>query len=180
MLQMLFWYIGSMTIESVPYPLIGNWLMTLVFFWEGRISLWFPWIAKLYTLNGVTVSGHVKNCSCPIHCVKWWKGTRHALLLAIYCHPIKGTSWGPRHCIWTPNCPLKLSHYPALDPIIKGYMLVITKNLTPLVRSVWLFYNRIVFQKFEYSKSEFFSQSAGVGIVHFRPPDVPLIFPLLQ
>ncbi len=31
-------------------------------------------------------------------------------------HSIKGTSVGPRHCIWTPDCPLKLSYYPALDP----------------------------------------------------------------
>ena len=29
---------------------------------------------------------------------------------------LKGTSGGPRHCIWTPDCPLKLSCYPALDP----------------------------------------------------------------
>ncbi len=28
---------------------------------------------------------------------------------------IKGTSGEPRHCIWTPDCPLKLFHYPALD-----------------------------------------------------------------
>ncbi len=29
---------------------------------------------------------------------------------------LKGTSGGPRHCIWTPDCPLKLSCYLALDP----------------------------------------------------------------
>ncbi len=28
-------------------------------------------------------------------------------------------------------------------------MLVITKNLTPLVRFAWLFYNQTVFEKFE-------------------------------
>ena len=30
--------------------------------------------------------------------------------------PLKGTSGGPRHCIWTPDCPLKLYCYLALDP----------------------------------------------------------------
>ena len=28
---------------------------------------------------------------------------------------LKGASGGPRHCIWTPDCPLKLSCYPALN-----------------------------------------------------------------
>ncbi len=43
---------------------------------------------------------------------------------------LKGTSGGTRHCIWTPDCPLKLSCYPALDPtkrihIVKHrYMLI--------------------------------------------------------
>ncbi len=36
---------------------------------------------------------------------------------------IKGTSGGPRHCIWTPDCPLKLSSDVAVDPI-KGIHIV--------------------------------------------------------
>ncbi len=55
---------------------------------------------------------------------------------------LKGTYGGPSHCIRTPDCPLKLSHYPAL-----------------YLRNCMLF-------------------KIDVGIVHFRPQDVPLNFQL--
>ncbi len=46
----------------------------------------------------------------------------------------KGTSGGPRHCIWGPDCPLRLSRYLALDRptgiyIVKGLRLLDTYGL---------------------------------------------------
>ncbi len=59
-------------------------------------------------------------------------------------HQFKGTSWGHRHCIRTPGCPLKLSCYMYR---FKG------------IPSTW-------FQKL--------NASTGIGIVHLGPPDIPL------
>ncbi len=42
------------------------------------------------------------------------RGITSASIREINSH-LKGTSGGPRHCIWTPDCPLKLYCYLALD-----------------------------------------------------------------
>ncbi len=81
-------------------------------------------------------------------------GTKESLLFflwqehanAFLTGNFKGASGGPRHCIWTPDCPLK--YLVTLMYRFKG------------IPSTWL-------QKLYVS--------IGIGIVHFRSPDVPLI-----
>ncbi len=70
----------------------------------------------------------------------------------------KGASGGPRHCIRTPDCPLKLSCYPALNP---------TKSISNLLGAKPL-------KGIPSTQLQKLYASIGIGIVHFRPPDVPL------
>ncbi len=41
----------------------------------------------------------------------------------------KGTSGGLRHCIWTPDCPLKFSCYLALDRPTGIHIVILLKNV---------------------------------------------------
>ena len=81
--------------------------------------------------------------------------TRVVLLPAGTRVPVNSST---RHCIWTPDCPLKLSCYRALNPT-KRIHTVKHRYMFKGIPSTWL-------QKFYVSIS--------IGIVHFRPPDVPL------
>ena len=42
-------------------------------------------------------------------------------------HTLKGTSGGPRHCIWTPECSLTLSCYLAPDPTKSMNIVILLK-----------------------------------------------------
>ncbi len=73
--------------------------------------------------------------------------------MTITSEELKGASGGPRHCISTPDCPLKLSCYPALNPTKSIHNLFISNGkwteLLVLLKNVEALYqNRTKFQGF--------------------------------
>ncbi len=60
--------------------------------------------------------GHVRGCKPDSLLPIWLNDQKTVFLKNSDINHLKGTSGGPRHCIWTPDCLLKLSCYLALDP----------------------------------------------------------------
>ncbi len=91
------------------------------FLWLFWKPLWYFWRRKWPRLNWlVSLYLVTKIQMFPNFVLQYWTSaawitTWHSLLQRsrprcnLPC--VKGTSGGPRHCIWTPDCPLKLSCY---------------------------------------------------------------------
>ena len=74
----------------------------------------------IYLLQSIIVGVKHNNCLLIKIVVNSLNNITHPseldLLSAVFKQLLKGTSGGPRHCISTPTCPLKLSCYLELDP----------------------------------------------------------------